>query len=361
MHGAARLTNTLPLCILQQNCRRLFSPCGIAVYHDPRLSPGNCWGNSQGNEPLAVQCITAFRESVSPTDRHGRDALDFFNLSGCVQLVRCPTQIVRNRLDLVTTDVPDIVDVFVGTPLGTSDHCFVSYVLRVEQSVPEYKVRSTAFLKYRTNWDSVRCAVRSFTWSTILKLAEPSVAFDRAISEVIARYVPTTALHSRSGDKQWFDASWVYGYIVLRHRGYMVLQGSLIMNAPEKLWSTPPIHISGGRHLKARALVWNLIFLLSGGPWLVWWWLLLRKPHFWALSLTANSVVSSLLLLCLVSLSLGAILWPSEFLSSCVCFLILIHMGRCFVDHVGAFPQFLKTCGCYCSKTKHNFFVGSSV
>ena len=54
-----------------------------------------------------------------------------------MQLVRCPTHIAGNRLDFVMTDVPDIVDVFVGTPLGTSDRCFVSCVLRVEQSVPE--------------------------------------------------------------------------------------------------------------------------------------------------------------------------------------------------------------------------------
>ena len=69
-------------------------------------------------------------ESISPTDRHGRDALDFCNLSGCEQLVYCPTHIAGNRLDFVMTDVPDIVDVFVGTPLGTSDNCFVSRVLR---------------------------------------------------------------------------------------------------------------------------------------------------------------------------------------------------------------------------------------
>ena len=35
----------------------------------------------------------------------------------------------------------------------------------------------------------------------------PCVAFDRAIGEVIGRYVSTTVLCSRSGDKQWFDAS----------------------------------------------------------------------------------------------------------------------------------------------------------
>ena len=40
---------------------------------------------------------------------------------------------------------------------------------------------------------------------------------------------------------------------------------------------------------------------------MVWWWLLLRKPYSWALCLTASRVLGSLSLLCLVSLSLGAI------------------------------------------------------
>ena len=31
------------------------------------------------------------------------------------------------------TDVPDTADVLVGTPLGTSDHCFASCVVWVEQ------------------------------------------------------------------------------------------------------------------------------------------------------------------------------------------------------------------------------------
>ena len=106
-------------------------------------------------------------ESVSSTDRHGRDALDFCNLSGCEQLVCCPAHIAGNRLNLLMMDAPDIVDVFVGTPLGTSDHCFVSCVFRVEQSVPEYNVRSIVFLKHCTNWDNAHCAVWSFTWSTI--------------------------------------------------------------------------------------------------------------------------------------------------------------------------------------------------
>ena len=117
--------------------------------------------------------------------------------------------------------------------------------------------------------------------------------------------------------------------LVLRPRGSMVLRGSRIMRAPGILWSTPPVHISGERQWKARSLVWNLLFLLSGGPKVVWWWLLLRKPHSWAISLIASSVVSSLSLLCLVFLGLGAILWPLPFelLSVCVCCSILIRIG----------------------------------
>ena len=59
------------------------------------------------------------------------------------------------------TDAPNIVDVYVGTQLGTSDHCLVSCVLHVKQSAPEYNIRSTVFLKHLSNLDSVRCAVRT--------------------------------------------------------------------------------------------------------------------------------------------------------------------------------------------------------
>ena len=72
---------------------------------------------------------------------------------------------------------------------------------------------------------------------------------------------------------------------------------------------------------------------------MVWWWLLLRKHHSWALRLTASSVMSSLSLIYLVLLNLGAFLWPFELLS-CICFSILKHMGG--VDPLGVFPLFLK-------------------
>ena len=88
-------------------------------------------------------------ESVSPTDQYGHDALDFCNLSGCELLVRCPTHITGDRLYLVMMDAPDIVNVlFIGTPLGTSDNCFVSCVLQVEQSVLKNNIRRTVLVMH---------------------------------------------------------------------------------------------------------------------------------------------------------------------------------------------------------------------
>ena len=67
---------------------------------------------------------------------------------------------------------------FVGTPLGTSDQCCAGCVLRVEQSIPEYNVKSTVFLKHCTSLEQTLSqpgAARS----------DPLNAFDRVTGEVI--------------------------------------------------------------------------------------------------------------------------------------------------------------------------------
>ena len=130
--------------------------------------------------------------------------------------------------------------------------------------------------------------------------------------------------------------------LVLRSWGSMVLQGSRIMNAPGILWSTPPVHISSGILKGSIFCVEPSIPALRGTE-VVWWFFLHRKPHSWALSLMASSVVSSLSLLCLVSLSLWAILWHSELLFSSICSSILIRMGRCSFGCVSSISK--EGCG----------------
>ena len=66
----------------------------------------------------------------------GMILLIFAIYRGCDQLFHCPTHTAADRLDIVIKDAHEIVDVCVGTPLGTSDNCFVSCVLRVDKYVP---------------------------------------------------------------------------------------------------------------------------------------------------------------------------------------------------------------------------------
>ena len=58
------------------------------------------------------------------TNRHGVAAFDFATVSGCDQLVVGPTHARGGTLDLLMTDVPDLVRVSVVAPTGNSDHSF---------------------------------------------------------------------------------------------------------------------------------------------------------------------------------------------------------------------------------------------
>ena len=85
--------------------------------------------------------------SVSPTDCHGLRAIGFSTESGCDQLIQRPTHRSGNTLDLIFTDVPGVVTSNVGIPIETSDHSFVSAVIRTEQVVPEVCSSRKIYLK----------------------------------------------------------------------------------------------------------------------------------------------------------------------------------------------------------------------
>ena len=55
------------------------------------------------------------------TNRHGVAAFDFATVLGCDQLIVGPTHARGGTLDLLMTDVPDLVRVAVVAPIGNSD------------------------------------------------------------------------------------------------------------------------------------------------------------------------------------------------------------------------------------------------
>ena len=70
---------------------------------------------------LLVMCFL-FVGSSTTTTVHGRAVLDFVSSSGCEQTATEPTYIDRGVVELIVTDVHDLVGIRVGLPIGTSDH-----------------------------------------------------------------------------------------------------------------------------------------------------------------------------------------------------------------------------------------------
>ena len=80
------------------------------------------------------------------TNRHGVAAFDFATVSGCDQLVAGPTHARGGTLELLMTDVPDLVRVSVAAPIGNSDHSSLSAVISMANAVPNLCVSRKVFL-----------------------------------------------------------------------------------------------------------------------------------------------------------------------------------------------------------------------
>ena len=73
-------------------------------------------------------------------------------------------------LDLLMTDVPDLVRVAVVAAVGSSDHSSLSAVISMAQAVPNLCVSRKIFLKHQVNWNTVRGAIRELTFGFLTTL-----------------------------------------------------------------------------------------------------------------------------------------------------------------------------------------------
>ena len=93
------------------------------------------------------------------TNRHGVPALDFATVSGYDQLVIGPTHACGVTLDLLMTDVPDLVRAAVVAPLGRSDNSSLTIAISMAQAIPNFSVSRRVFLKHRVNGTAVCDAI----------------------------------------------------------------------------------------------------------------------------------------------------------------------------------------------------------
>ena len=139
----------------------------------------------------------------------------------------------------------------------------------------------------------------------------------------------------------------------------MVLQGSCIMNSSPILWSTPPIHISGKRQLKAWSLVWRREdFLECRSHQQTWVYScilridsdLLVAPAFWEILLLGSQFESKQ---CCEQFVTPLPCFPQAMCSS-LGFWTPWHICRCW-SFVCVSSISKDGYEYYCYKTKHNF------
>ena len=104
---------------------------------------------------LFVWDLNVHQEWLGSTtmNSHGVAAFDLATVSGCDPLVVGPTHAHGGTLDLLKTDVPDLVRVVVVAPIGNSDHSSLSAVISMALAVPNLCVSRKVFLKYQVNWN----------------------------------------------------------------------------------------------------------------------------------------------------------------------------------------------------------------
>ena len=83
------------------------------------------------------------------------------------------THALGGTLDLLMTDVLDLVRVSVVAPIGNSDHSSLSAVISMAQAVPNLRVSRKVFLKHQVNWNTVSGAMHDLPWRNIWPADNP--------------------------------------------------------------------------------------------------------------------------------------------------------------------------------------------
>ena len=123
------------------------------------------------------------------TNRHGLAAFDFATVSGCDQLVVGPTHARYGTLDLLMTDVPDLVRVAVVSPIGNSDHSSLWAVILMGQAFPNLCVGRKVLIKHQVNWNTIYGAILDVPWCNIWPADNPVAVLNQYLLLLVVHYV----------------------------------------------------------------------------------------------------------------------------------------------------------------------------
>ena len=116
-------------------------------------------------------------------------------------MVSEPSHIDGGVLDLVLTDVPDVLWVQVRLSVGTSDHRAVFVYVVLEQPILQLVCRQEVFLRNSVDWELVRGYVKGPNWNGIITSHCSASSLNKALLCVIRDRVPKQTFVVITGDK----------------------------------------------------------------------------------------------------------------------------------------------------------------
>ena len=103
-----------------------------------------------------------------------------------------PTHAHGETLDLLMTDVPDLVWVAVVALIDNSDHSSQSAVISMAEAIPNMSVSRNVFLNYQSNSNTVRGAIQDMLWRNIWFAYNPLEVLNEHPSLLVGYYIPTS-------------------------------------------------------------------------------------------------------------------------------------------------------------------------
>ena len=104
---------------------------------------------------------------------------------GCTPLVVGPTHARGGTLDLLMTDVPNLLRAAVVAPIGNSDNSSLRAVISMAQAVPNFCVGRKGFVKHQVNWNTVCGAIQDLPWRNIWSADNPVVILCEHLSLLV--------------------------------------------------------------------------------------------------------------------------------------------------------------------------------
>ena len=158
-------------------------------------------GDLNGYHQEQLGCTTTIRHCVT--------AFDFATVSGSVDCRPDPCTL-KNTLDLLMTDVNDLVWVSFVAPTCNSDHASLSAIISMAQAVQNLCVSRKAFPKHQVNCNRVCDAIQDLPIRNIWFADNPVEVLNEHLLLLVGRFVSSTVIDVRNKDKPWYQYRHVF-------------------------------------------------------------------------------------------------------------------------------------------------------